>query len=196
MGQPNYQNGFQLTMHDHVLAAPLSWRKPQRIFVSSMSDLFHERVTTEFLSSVFDTMRTANWHQFLLLTKRSDRMLKYSGTTEWPRNVWAGVTVESTLRMDRLNDLKSVSAAVKFVSFEPLLLEIAQPDLSGISWIIVGGESGPGARPMNPTWARTLRDAAINQGVAFFFKQWGGVNKKKAGRLLDGKIWNELPAIG
>lgn len=195
MGQENYRNGFRFTMHQHSLELPLHWKKPQRIFVTSMSDLFHERMDHAFLDQVFDVMRKATRHQFLVLTKRASLMKEYSQRIEWPQHVWAGVTVESKLRTGRLDDLREVPARIRFVSFEPLLTAIPDVDLTGISWIIVGGESGPGARPMDPAWARALRDAAQKQKVAFFFKQWGGVNKKKAGRVLDRKTWNELPAF-
>lgn len=193
MGQPNYSNGFRFTMHEHAIELPLGWRKPQRIFVSSMSDLFHESMSEEFLSRIFETMRKADWHQFLVLTKRSERMLRYSMEIDWPDNVWAGVTVESKLQVHRLEDVKSVPAPIRFVSFEPLLTEIPDPNLAGISWIIVGGESGPKARPMDPAWVSRLRETAVRQNVAFFFKQWGGVNKRKTGRLLEGRTWDQIP---
>ena len=193
MGQENYRNGFRFTMHERAIELPLHWRKPQRVFVSSMSDLFHESIQASFLDKVFDVMQRANWHQFLVLTKRSSRMRDYARRITWPSNVWAGVTVESKLRTARLDHLREVPAPVRFVSFEPLLTAIHDVDLSGINWIIVGGESGPGARPMDPEWAIELRDCARAQKVAFFFKQWGGVNKKKTGRELEGRTWDELP---
>ena len=193
MGQPNYRNGFRVTVHQHALALPLSWKKPQVIFVNSMSDLFHEDVPVGFILRVFDVMQQSHWHLFQVLTKRSGRLAEMAPLLPWPGNVWIGVTVESTECVDRIDDLRSVPAAVRFLSLEPLLAPLPGLDLEGIDWVIVGGESGPGARPMAEAWALDIRDQCHRAGVPFFFKQWGGKNKKKAGRLLDGRTWDQMP---
>jgi len=193
MGQPNYRNGFQVTLHPHVLEVPLRWRQPRTIFVNSMSDLFHRNVPFEFIEEVFDVMCRTPRHRFQILTKRSARLAQISTKLPWPDNVWMGVTVENEKCAFRIDHLRQTDAAVKFISFEPLLGPIPQVDLDGIDWVIVGGESGPGARAMKPDWTREIRDQCIADEVPFFFKQWGGVNKKKAGRILDGKTWNEMP---
>jgi protein gp37 len=194
MGQKNYRNGFQLTLHEQMLTTPLRWRSPQLIFVNSMSDLFQEGVPLEFIHRVFDTMRTAHWHLFQVLTKRSERLLEVSPELEWPRNVWMGVSVESKDYTFRIDDLRRTKAAVKFLSLEPLLGPLPGLKLKGIHWVIVGGESGPGARPMKPEWVTGIRDQCMSANVPFFFKQWGGVNKKKAGRTLDGKTHDAMPS--
>jgi len=193
MGQPNYVNGFSVMTHDHVLQHPLRWRKPQTIFVNSMSDLFHEDIPLEFIEQVFDVMQKANWHRFQILTKRAERLRDLAPTLLWPDNVWMGVTVESQAYTHRIDRLRCVPAAVKFLSLEPLLGPLVQLDLSGIDWAIVGGESGPGSRPMDESWIIDIREQCLAQGVPFFFKQWGGTNKKKAGRLLQGRTWDQLP---
>ena len=193
MGQPNYRNGFRVTVHEHALEVPLAWRKPQIVFVNSMSDLFHEDVPLDFIRRVFDVMRQADWHLFQVLTKRSRRLADLSPLLPWPDNVWMGVTVESAEYVHRIDDLRLVSAATRFLSLEPLLGPLPELDLAGIDWVIVGGESGPGARPMAEDWAMDLRDQCGQAGVPFFFKQWGGKNKKKAGRILDGQTWDEMP---
>jgi protein gp37 len=193
MGQENYINGFQVTMHRHVLDLPLHWKKPQMIFVNSMSDLFHEEITTEFIREVFQVMRKADWHIFQVLTKRSTRLMEISKDIGWPKNVWMGVTVENSDCAVRIDHLRKVPAAVRFLSMEPLLGPVPDMNLSGIDWVIVGGESGPGARPMDDSAVLDIRDQCHAAGVRFFFKQWGGVNKKKAGRLLDGKLYDEMP---
>ena len=195
MGQPNYADGFRLATHPHAVDMPLRWRKPQTIFVNSMSDLFHEDVPTEFIRTVFDVMRKARWHRFQVLTKRADRLSELGSSIDWPKNVWMGVSVESadyTYRIDRLRD---VSAEVRFISLEPLLGPIPRLPIEGIDWVIVGGESGPGARPMDPAWVLGIRDQCFAARVPFFFKQWGGVRKKRAGRLLDGMTYDEIPKI-
>ncbi len=194
MGQANYRNGFRVTTHDHTLKDPLSWKKPKVIFVCSMSDLFHDEVPFDFIRKVFATMVSAKHHRFQVLTKRSERLLRISGRLPWPKNIWLGVSVEDAGRAFRVEDLKHTPAATKFLSLEPLLEPIPGLDLRGIDWMIVGGESGPGARIMKKSWVTDLRDQATKADVAFFFKQWGGVNKKKAGRLLEGRIWDEMPA--
>ena len=193
MGQPNYRNGFLVTAHEHALGLPLSWKKPQTIFVNSMSDLLHEDVPLGFISRVFDVMQQAHWHLFQVLTKRSARLAELAPLLPWPENVWVGVTVESAAYVHRVDDLRATPAAVRFLSLEPLLGPLPGIDLTGIDWVIVGGESGPGARPMAEAWALDLRDQCRRAGVRFFFKQWGGVNKKKAGRLLQGRTWDEMP---
>jgi len=193
MGQPNYRNGFRVTVHDHAVRLPLTWKKPQTVFVNSMSDLFHEAVPADFIRRVFDVMRQAERHRFQVLTKRSARLAELAGLLPWPDNVWMGVTVESADYVGRIDDLRRVPAAVRFLSLEPLLGPLPDLDLTGIDWVIVGGESGPGARPMDKAWATDLRDQCLRAEVPFFFKQWGGVNKKKAGRLLDGETWDQMP---
>jgi len=193
MGQPNYRNGFELTVHEDALDLPLSWRAPRLIFVSSMSDLFHKRVPSEFVRRVFEVMRAADQHIFQVLTKRSQRMAAMSSGLDWPERVWAGVSVENRDYAFRLDHLRETEARVRFVSFEPLLGPVTGVDLSGIDWVIVGGESGPGARPMDPQWVEEIRDQCLEERIPFFFKQWGGVNKKRAGRLLQGRTWDEMP---
>ncbi|NOX52991.1 MAG: phage Gp37/Gp68 family protein [Planctomycetes bacterium] len=193
MGQRNYARGFELTVHEHVVELPLRWRRPQRIFVNSMSDLFHEEVPLSFIERVFDVMRRASWHVFQVLTKRAARMRELSERLDWPANVWAGVSVETERYLFRLDELRAVPAAVRFVSFEPLLGPVDRPDLNGIDWVIVGGESGPGARPIREEWVLSLRDQCLAEGIPFFFKQWGGRNKRRSGRLLEGRTWDEIP---
>lgn len=195
MGQPNYANGFKLTMHEHVLELPLKWKKPQTIFVNSMSDLFHKDVTDIFIKKVFDVMRRAPWHTFQILTKRAERLEEFHGELPWGKNVWMGVSVENEDCKYRIDLLRKTSAQVKFISFEPLIGRIGKVDLKDIDWAIVGGESGPRARYMSPEWVADLRDRCLAQKVPFFFKQWGGVNKKKTGRLLDGRTWDEMPVV-
>ena len=193
MGQSNYRNGFTLTLHPHMLEMPLHWRQPRMIFVNSMSDLFHQDVPLEFIRRVFAVMRQATQHQFQILTKRSERLARLSPKLPWPDNVWMGVTVENSDHAVRIDHLRRTNAGVKFISFEPLLSPIRDIDLSGIDWVIVGGESGPKARPMLPQWAMDIRDQCLTTGVSFFFKQWGGINKKATGRTLDNRTWDERP---
>lgn len=193
MGQRNYANGFDVTLHPHMLALPLEWRKPRMIFVNSMSDLFHEKVPLDFVREVFAIMSQAHWHRFQVLTKRSGRLRELAPELEWPENVWMGVTCESREYVHRIDDLRAVPSAVRFLSLEPLLSQMPALNLEGISWVIVGGESGPGAREMRPEWVTGLRDQCVQADVAFFFKQWGGVHKKKAGRELQGRTWSEVP---
>ncbi len=194
MGQANYARGFQLTLQEHMLDIPLRWRKPRLVFVNSMSDLFHKDVPTPFIQRVFRTMEQAPQHTFQILTKRADRLREVAPQLPWPENVWMGVSVESADYLDRIDDLRTVPANVRFLSLEPLLGPLTEIDLTGIGWVIVGGESGPGARLIAPEWVRHLRDACAADGVPFFFKQWGGTNKKKTGRLLDGRVWDEMPS--
>ena len=193
MGQPNYQNGFLLTLHEQVLELPLHWKQPQMIFVNSMSDLFHEDVPEDFIYKVFDVMRRSSWHTFQVLTKRSVRLLELDSQIEWPENVWMGVSVENNNYVFRIDHLRQTHALTKFLSLEPLLGPLPDLDLDGIQWAIVGGESGPGSRPMEAAWVIEIRDRCIASKTPFFFKQWGGVNKKRAGRELDGRTWDELP---
>lgn len=195
MGQSNYRNGFRLTLHPHAVNLPLTWKNPRTIFVNSMSDLFHEKVPTEFIRKVFGVMVTATWHRFQVLTKRSERLAELSATLPWARNIWMGVTVENENVCGRINHLRRTAASVKFLSIEPLLGPLPALDLSGIDWVIVGGESGPGARFMDPSWVIDICDQCSSAGVPFFFKQWGGTDKKKAGRILNGRTWDEMPAI-
>lgn len=195
MGQPNYRNGFQLTLHEHSLEIPLHWKQPQMIFVNSMSDLFHEEVPLEYILRVFATMSKASWHTFQVLTKRSDRLLELDKELLWPENVWMGVSVENQSYTFRVDHLRETHAVIKFLSLEPLLGPLANLNLSGIHWVIVGGESGPGARPIQESWVRDIRDQCLDANIPFFFKQWGGTNKKKSGRELDGKTWDELPIL-
>jgi len=193
MGQPRYRNGFCVTVHHDALDLPLRWRKPRRVFVNSMGDLFHEDVPLEFIRAVFDVMARAPRHRFQVLTKRAERLAAVSEDLPWPQNVWAGVSVESSPFLYRLECLAAVPAAVRFVSFEPLLGPLAIGSLEAIDWVIVGGESGPGARPMREEWVLPVRDACVEAGVPFFFKQWGGVSRRKSGRLLQGRAWDGLP---
>lgn len=193
MGQRNYTNGFKLTLHEHMLEVPLAWKKPRMIFVNSMSDLFHEEVPTTFIRKVFDSMRRASWHTFQILTKRSDRLRQLDAKIDWPPNVWMGVSVESKRYAFRIEHLRHTHAAVKFLSLEPLLGPLPGLNLQGVQWVIVGGESGPGARPIVKEWVTDIRDQCLTAGVFFFFKQWGGINKKRTGRLLDGRTWDDLP---
>ncbi len=193
IGQENYSNGFQLTLQPHMLELPLRWKRPQAIFVNSMSDLFHEEVPVEYIKRIFDVMRRADWHRFQILTKRSERLAEIDASLEWAVNIWMGVSVESAEYLSRIDDLRGSRAHLKFLSLEPLLGPLPDLDLAGIDWVIVGGESGPRARPMNAEWVSDLRDQCQKMNVPFFFKQWGGVNKKRAGRLLDGRLWNQMP---
>ena len=195
MGQPNYANGFDVAVHEHALELPLGWKTPQTIFVNSMSDLFHKNVPLDFILKVFDVMNRADWHTYQILTKRSGRMRKLDRQIPWSRHIWMGVSVETANYTRRIDDLRQTSAHVKFVSLEPLLGPLPNLDLEGIDWVIVGGESGPGARPMDQAWVTEIRDQCAQVEVPFFFKQWGGVNKKKAGRSLEGRTWNEMPAL-
>ena len=193
MGQPNYVNGFNLTIHPHTIELPLKWKKPQMIFVNSMSDLFHESVPVDFIHQIFDVMHKASWHTFQILTKRSLRLLELDNKISWPMNVWMGVSVENSEYTYRINHLRSTHAQIKFMSLEPLLGPVENLNLTEIDWVIVGGESGPGARPIHEEWATNIRDQCLISQTPFFFKQWGGVRKKNNGRTLQGQIWNEIP---
>jgi protein gp37 len=195
MGQINYARGFELQTHDHVLQLPLKWKKPQVVFVNSMSDLFHEDVPEAFIRSAFHMMNHASWHTYQVLTKRSDRLKELSPSLPWAPNIWMGVTVESEKYLHRVDDLRATAAKVKFLSLEPLLGPLSKLNLESIDWAIVGGESGPGARPMDAAWVLEIRDICLAAKVPFFFKQWGGTRKKKAGRLLEGRTWDQVPSI-
>lgn len=193
MGAHNYRNGFEVTLQPQMLDRPLQWKKAQRIFVNSMSDLFHVDVPKDYIRQVFDVMLAAHWHQFQVLTKRSGRLLKLSPELPWPENVWMGVSVENADYVRRIDHLRGTGARVKFLSLEPLLGPLPRLELEGIDWVIVGGESGPGARPMDAGWVREIRDQCLAADVAFFFKQWGGVFKKKTGRTIDRRTWDQYP---
>jgi len=195
MGQPNYRNGFTVTLHERMLPLPLIWRKPRMIFVNSMSDLFHKDVPTSFIEKTFAVMRKASWHSFQVLTKRSDRLREIEATIDIPRNVWLGVSVECEDYLYRIDNLRAVNASVKFLSLEPLIGPLPDLDLNGIEWVIVGGESGPGARPMHEEWVTDIRDVCLASRVPFFFKQWGGVVKKRMGRVLEGRTWDQMPGL-
>jgi protein gp37 len=193
MGVEKYRDGFKLTLHPDVLEEPLTWTKHQYIFVNSMSDLFHKDVPLVFVLKVFDVMRRAYWHQFQVLTKRAEGLLDLDPYITWPDNVWMGVSVENLDYVNRIDLLRQTHAAIKFLSLEPLLGPLPDLNLNGIDWVIVGGESGPHSRPIQPEWVRNIRDQCLRAHVPFFFKQWGGTNKKKTGRMLDNRTWDELP---
>ena len=195
-GHP-YEQGFDLRLWPSRLHQPSQWKKPRMIFVNSMSDLFHKRVDRQFIDKVFDAMETANWHVYQVLTKRSSLMRRYVRERyhgeEVPKHIWIGTSVENAAHKGRIDHLRQINSEARFISFEPLLGSIGPVDLSGIAWAIVGGESGPKARRMAPSWAIELRDRCVTAGVAFFFKQWGGARPKSGGRLLDGEEWNGFP---
>jgi protein gp37 len=195
MGVDNYRNGFECTMHEHMLEIPLTWSSPRTVFVNSMSDLFHQDVTKDFIFDVFGVMNLASTHQFQVLTKRPGRVKALNDRLHWAPNIWMGVSVETEEFMFRIDRLRQCGAQVKFLSLEPLLGPLPNLNLKGIDWVIVGGESGPGARPMEKGWVLDIHDQCKEQGVPFFFKQWGGVNKKKTGRRLQGKVYNEMPHV-
>lgn len=194
-----FESGFDLKLRPERLRQPLSWKHPRRIFVNSMSDLFHKEVPVEFIDAVFETMEQADWHTFQVLTKRSSLMSRYLkqryGTGRAPAHIWLGVSIEDEKNTVRLKHLKSAQASIKFVSFEPLIGPVGDVDLSGIDWAIVGGESGPRSRPMKEEWIIQIRDACKKAGVAFFFKQWGGIRPKSGGRTLRGREWNQYPSV-
>ena len=193
MGQPNYVNGFTVATHEQSLSLPLRWRKPKTVFVNSMSDLFHKDVPYTFIHAAFRVMAQAHWHRFQVLTKRSARLLELNPRLSWTANIWVGVSIENQDCLSRADHLRESSARVKFLSLEPLLGPLPELNLRGIDWAIVGGESGPGARRMDPSWVIDVRDQCLAAGVPFFFKQWGGFNKKKSGRQLEGRTWDEMP---
>ncbi len=193
MGSPNYRNGFKITLHEHMLEVPFKWRKPRKVFVNSMSDLFHPQVPDEFIHKVFDVMLRCPQHQFQVLTKRPERVAQMSDSLPWPSNIWMGTSVEDLRVVSRIDYLRDVGAQVRFLSLEPLLGPLPRLNLLDIHWVIVGGESGPKARPIDEAWVTDLRDQCVEWGIPFFFKQWGGRNKKKTGRLLEGRTWDEFP---
>ncbi len=193
MGQHRYRNGFAVTLQEDLLEVPISWHKPKMIFVNSMSDLFHESVPLPFIQLVFEVIGEAHWHTFQVLTKRAKRLGEVANQLHWPPNLWMGVSVESPRYRPRIHLLRQVPASVRFLSLEPLLSPLPRLPLKGIHWVIVGGESGPGARPMDVAWVRKIRDQCFERDVPFFFKQWGGVWKSRAGRILDGRTWDEMP---
>lgn len=204
MGSPKYQNdgdprtsgpGFGVTVHQDALGMPLRWREPRLVFVNSMSDLFHARIPVAFVQAVFEVMERTPQHTYQVLTKRASRLARLAHQLPWPPNVWMGVSVEDADQLARLDHLRGVPAAVRFLSAEPLLGPLDGIDLSGIQWAIVGGESGPHARPMSRGWVEELRDRCLEQRVAFFFKQWGGRTSKAGGRELDGRTWDEMPEL-
>jgi len=189
----HFEQGFDLRLWEERLDLPLAWKKPRTIFVNSMSDLFHEKVPLAFIQQVFHTMEIASWHTFQILTKRSERLAELAPDLSWPPNVWMGVSIETGKYLWRADHLRKVPAAVRFLSLEPLLGPISAIDLSGIHWVIVGGESGRGARAIEPEWVRAIRKQCRAADVPFYFKQWGGVQKKRNGRVLDGRTWDSMP---
>ena len=195
MGNRNYRDGFMVRTHDHVLPVPLRWRRPRTVFVNSMGDLFHAEVPPSFIQEVFDIMVQTPQHTYQVLTKRSSRLVQLGQKLPWPHNVWMGVTVEDKDYLSRVDDLRKTGACVKFLSLEPLLGAISDLDVAGIDWVIVGGESGPGARPMRREWAESILAQCGEAGVPFFFKQWGGRNKKRSGRTLQGRTWDGMPSV-
>jgi protein gp37 len=194
MGQANYRNGFKLTLQPQMLELPLRWKTPRRIFVNSMSDLFHADVPTDYIKQIFDVMDRAHWHQYQVLTKRSDRVSELSKELKWAPQIWMGVSVETEKYTFRIDDLRKTGAHIKFLSLEPLLGPLGKLNLLGVDWAIVGGESGPGARVVDPEWVTDIRNQCLKAGVPFFFKQWGGVQKSKTGRTLEGRTWDQMPA--
>lgn len=195
MRNRNYAKGFSVATHEDVLDLPLKWKRPQTIFVNSMSDLFHENVDEDFIIRVFEVMRRADWHRYQILTKRSERLISMSSELVWMPHIWMGVSVEDNDHVFRIDQLRETGAKVKFLSIEPLLGEITDLNLKGIDWVIVGGESGPGSRPMRESWAVQIRNKCQERRVPFFFKQWGGGNRKKTGRQLEGRTWNQMPSM-
>jgi protein gp37 len=194
MGNPTYTSGFKLTLHEHLLEIPLHWKKPRMIFVNSMSDLFHQDVPVRFIQQVFSVMRRASWHTYQVLTKRSGRLSELNDSIDWPVNVWMGVSVESGEYTFRIDDLRQTAAHVRFLSLEPLLGPLPSMNLESIDWVIVGGESGPNARPMSKEWVVDIKEQCQSADIPFFFKQWGGVQRKRNGRTLQGRTWDEMPA--
>ena len=193
MGVERYRNGFEVTLHEDLINLPYSWKQPRLVFVNSMSDLFHEKVPFSFIEKVFDTMVHCPQHTFQILTKRSQRLCEISLDLPWSPNIWMGVSVEDDRVLYRISDLQAVPASIRFLSCEPLLGPLYHLPLQGIHWVIVGGESGPGARPVDRSWVNSILSQCQLAGIPFFFKQWGGVRKNRAGRELDGRIYNEMP---
>ncbi|MCK4829334.1 phage Gp37/Gp68 family protein [bacterium] len=195
MNSPNYKNGFHLTCHPHLIKQPLTWKKSQMVFVNSMSDLFHANVPDDFIFEIFSTMNKATNHCFQILTKRSERLKEINEKLKWSKNIWMGVSVETSDYLHRIDELRRTNAFVKFISFEPLLGAIRSINFEEIDWVIVGGESGPKARPMEKRWVLDIKNECEEKTIPFFFKQWGGINKKKAGRILDGQTWDAMPCF-
>lgn len=194
MGSERYRDGFRVTLHPDLLDLPRRWRNPRAVFVNSMSDLFHEGVPEQYIARVFETMRACPQHTFQVLTKRAARLRQLAARLPWPANVWMGVSVEDARVVERVSQLRAVPAAVRFLSLEPLIGPLNNLPLDGIDWVIVGGESGPRARPMKREWVTSILRQCRTAGVAFFFKQWGGVRKDLTGRELNGKVYDEMPA--
>jgi len=192
-GQPRYRNGFELTLQEDIAELPLRWKKPRLVFVNSMSDLFHEGIPFDYIGRVFSTMGRAPQHTFQVLTKRAERLAELAPSLPWPENVWMGVSVENARYTWRIDQLRAVPARVRFLSLEPLLGPLPNLDFTGVKWVIVGGESGPGARPMKKEWVTDIREQCARAGVDFFFKQWGGMNKRRNGRTLDGRTYDDMP---
>lgn len=193
MRNPRYQNGFEVSLHEDLLTLPLRWKQPRKIFVNSMSDLFHEGIPDQFILRAFETMVHARWHRFQILTKRAERLSELARKLPWPDNIWQGVSIENADYVWRIEHLLKAPAAVRFLSIEPLLGPIPDLPLDGISWVIVGGESGPNYREIEAAWVREIRDQCTHAYVPFFFKQWGGFTSKARGRRLDRRVWNEMP---
>jgi protein gp37 len=195
MGLEKYRNGFELTLHEDALKIPYTWKQPKIVFVNSMSDLFHKDIPLDFIQRVFKVMNVNPQHVFQVLTKRADILLKYHKELDWTHNIWMGVSVEDAKSLGRINLLRRTGAKVKFLSCEPLIGPLTDLNLKKINWVIVGGESGRRPRPMKPEWVFEIHNKCIEENVPFFFKQWGGTNKKKTGRVLKGKTYNEMPIV-
>ena len=195
MGMEKYRRGFEVAIHESTLQDPLKWKKPSIVFVNSMSDLFHKAVPSEYIQAVFEVMNKATQHTFQVLTKRPARVNQLGLMLDWTPNIWLGTSIESERWLRRIDLLKATGAHTKFLSLEPLLGPLPDLEMSGIDWVIVGGESGPGARPLNPDWVRHIRDNCVESQTRFFFKQWGGIFKKRTGRILDGRTWDEMPLV-
>lgn len=195
MGSTRYAQAFEPTLHEDLIERPFRWKKPRVIFVNSMSDLFQDEVPVDFIQRVFETIRLTPRHTYQILTKRSGRLAELAPLLSWPENLWMGVSVEGPKVLHRVDDLRAAPAHVRFISAEPLLASLSDIDLTGIHWLIAGGESGPGARPMREEWVTEIRNLCLDAGVAFFFKQWGGVNKHRTGRVLEDRTWDEMPQI-
>ena len=193
MGNHRYANGFAVTLHHDLLYLPAKWKQPRRVFVNSMSDLFHDAVPVSFIQSIFATIAMTPQHTYQVLTKRPQRALQVADDLVWPANLWMGVSVETPVYYERIEQLSNIPAQTRFLSLEPLLAALPDLPLHNIDWVIVGGESGPRSRIVKADWIREIRDQCVASNVAFFFKQWGGVRKKQSGRELDGRIWDEMP---
>ena len=196
MKQPRYRNSFKVTLQPDLLGDPLRWKKPRNIFVNSMSDLFHEKIALDYIQKVFAVMQEAHWHRFQILTKRPEVVLQHDEQLSgcWADNIWMGVSVENQKYTPRIDLLRQCGAQHRFLSLEPLLGPLENLDLTDIDWVITGGESGVGARPMKPEWTTSIRDQCLKAKIPFFFKQWGGPQKRKTGRVLEGRLWDEMPA--